>query len=84
MSSLLSIDDETRNAIRKFRLTTNRINKPEHIWFRRWRGTWGYKGNKKTTAFKSTKIRGLGIPIQKQNPIDSYLLQARYMQRRGN
>ncbi|KAL6931233.1 uncharacterized protein HGUI_00325 [Hanseniaspora guilliermondii] len=31
MSSLLSISDETRNAIRKFRLTTNRINKPEHI-----------------------------------------------------
>lgn len=31
MSSLLTIGDETRNVIRKFRLTTNRINKPEHI-----------------------------------------------------
>lgn len=31
MSSLLTIGEETRNAIRKFRLTTNRIDKPEHI-----------------------------------------------------
>ena len=31
MSSLLTIGDDTRNAIRKFRLSTNRINKPEHI-----------------------------------------------------
>lgn len=31
MSSLLTIGDEAKNAIKKFRLTTNRIDKPEHI-----------------------------------------------------